>query len=328
MSDKAMSSNRTHNFLWIVIALLVASLLGTVSLFVRPLLRKHPASAATAQRSGRTPTAVRKQATSFADLDEAEIPGRYRIDDGGAIMHIVLNEDHSFINKDGTTYPPYRWDVLPDRLVITWQRSSSTFTDFEGPGVYSRKNAQGGVMRMAKLTDFPPADAIVVGDKDVVASVRFTGTVEGKNMTLANTAGDGAVLPGDAGGQECHHLVRQRSRMSAYLYARIAPELKHEAFTNALLTVEYFDSPAGDPRNGWISLQYDGGDGPYTSTAQSVKLRGSMKWTRATFVMESPVFSSRENDQADFRLCVANPDLSVRSINLARNIAVQQTAPP
>jgi hypothetical protein len=40
--------------------------------------------------------------------------------------------------------------------------------------------------------------------------------------------------------------------MSAFLYARIAPELKQEPFTNAFITVEYFDVAMRDTLNGWI----------------------------------------------------------------------------
>jgi hypothetical protein len=265
--------------------------------------------------------AARNTAASFADLDDAAVPGRYKIDDVGKVMYIFLNDDHTLINQDGTTYPPYQWEVTADRLVITWQRSSSTFTIFEKPGVYSRAKTDGGVMRMEKLPDLPPAGAMIVPDKEVIGSMTITATVDSTNLTLAHTNDDGAIFPGEAGGQECHHLLRQRSRMSAFLYVRIAPELKVEPFTNALVMVEYFDSPSRDARNGWISLQYDGRDGPYTSTAQRVKLNGTMKWTHATFVAEAPVFSGRENDGADFRLCVANPDLSVRGIRIGRNLS-------
>jgi hypothetical protein len=259
-------------------------------------------------------------AASFAELPETAVPGRYRIaDDGGKVMSIVLNEDHTFINEDGTTYLQYQWEVSPDGLTITWQRSSTTFNIFEKPGTYSRTKTDGTVSRMQKLPDLPPADTISFDDKDVVGSLRFTADIQAQGLAVAHIDGDGAIQPGDAGGEECHHLIRSRSRMSAFLYVRIAPELKTEPFTNAYVVVEYFDSPARDPRNGWITLQYDARDGPYTSTAQRIKLKGSMKWTRATFVLDTPVFTGRQNDTADFRVCVANPDLSVRALKLVKN---------
>jgi hypothetical protein len=176
---------------------------------------------------------------------------------------------------------------------------------------------------MEKLPDLPPADVLSISDKDVVASMIFTAAIQTNGLSPANTEADGAIFAGEAGGQECHQLIRNRSRMSAFLYVRIAPELKTDPFTNALVMVEYFDSPARDPRNGWLSLQYDARDGPYTSTAQRVRLEGTMKWTRATFVLDAPLFNGAQNDQADFRLCVANPDLSVRAIKLVKNRPMQ-----
>jgi hypothetical protein len=317
------STNNTNVFLWILIACLIATLIGSIGIFVwfnarKPVVQTTPTS--TGPRSVRTPG---KAATSFAEIVEADVPGRYRIDDGGKVTHIVLNDDHSFINRDGTTYPPYRWDVSPDGFTIVWQTSSSTWNVFEGPGVYSRRRSDGTISRMEKLPDLPPADAIAISDKDVIASLIFTATIQTNGLTPANLEADGAIFPGEAGGQECYQLIRNRSRVSAFLYARIAAELKTEPFTNALVMVEYLDSPARDQRNGWLSLQYDARDGPYTSTAQRVKLTGTMKWTRATFVLDAPLFNGAQNDQADFRLCVAGPDLSVRAIKLVKNRPVK-----
>jgi hypothetical protein len=204
-----------------------------------------------------------------------------------------------------------------------WQQSSSTWNVFERPGVYSRTKGDGTISRMEKLPDLPPADAIAISDKDVIASLIFTATIQTNGLIPVYTEADGAIFPGEAGGQECYQLIRNRSRMSAFLYARIAPELKTEPFTNALVLVEYLDSPARDPRNGWLSLQYDARDGPYTSTAQRVKLTGTMKWTRATFVLDAPLFNGAQNDQADFRLSVAGPDLSIRAIKLVKNRPVK-----
>ena len=330
MSDTSENAARAHRILWIAIVLLIVSILASIVFLV--WLRSRPSRLAADTKT--TPPSPPKEAAapappaakspkSFAELAEADVPGRYRITDGDKIMYMVLNEDHSYINTDGTTYPPYLWEVSSDRLVITWQRSSSTFTKFEAPGRYSRQKADGSLALMEKLPDLPPADAIAINDKDVVASMVFTSTIQANGLALANTEGDGAIVPGEAGGQECHHLVRNRSRMSAFLYARIGPEVKADPFTNALVTIEYFDSPARDPRNGWISLQYDGRDGPYTSTAQRVKLSGTMKWARATFVLDAPVFHGAQSDGADFRVCAANSDLSVRALKLVKNKPVR-----
>jgi len=321
MTQETGNSNRTHQILWIVLAFLIVSLVGSIGLLLWLRAPKPNVTARRTTAAGPSETApARDSAASFAELSEASVPGRYRIaDQAGKVMYVVLNEDHTFINEDGTTYPPYQWDISPAGFSITWQRNSTTWNVFEKPGVYSRTKSDGSISRMEKLPDLPPAGAMSFDDKEVVASMIFTSAIQSNGLTAANTKGDGAIQPGDAGGLECHHLIRQRSRMSAFLYVRIAPELKAEPFTNAFVVLEYFDSPARDPRNGWITLQYDARDGPYTSTAQRVKLAGSLKWTRATFVLEAPVFTSREADAADFRLCVANPDLSVRALKLVKN---------
>ncbi len=324
MSEESINAKRTNVVLWIVLVILIASLVGSIGILfwlnARPRIVTNSAAAST---SPAATTLSGKAPTSFAEVAEADVPGRYRIDDGGKLMHIFLNDDHSYINQDGTTYPTYQWEVTPNQFVITWQRSSSSFNVFEGPGVYSRKKTGGGVARMEKLPDLPRADAIAVSDKDVVGSIIFTAAIQTNGLTLANTEADGAILSGEAGGVECYQLRRNRSLMSAFLYVRIAPELKATPFTNALVTVEYFDTPARDPRNGWISLQYDGPDSPYTSTAQRVRLEGTLKWTRATFVLEAPLFNGAENDQADFRVCVAGPELFVRSLQLVKNKPVE-----
>jgi len=323
MAQETANSNRTHKILWIVLAVLMVTLIGSIGLLFLWLRASKPNNTArTTRASGPAalPPPARNSAAPFPEIPEASVPGRYKIaDQGGKVMYVVLNDDHTFINEDGTTYLPYQWDVSPAGFSITWQRTSTTWNVFEKPGVYSRTKSDGTISRMEKLPDLPPADAMPFEDQDVVASMILTNGIQTNGLTLANTEGDGAIQPGEAGGQECHRLFRQRSRMSAFLYGRIAPELKTEPFTNAFVVVEYFDSPARDPRNGWISLQYDGRDGVYTSTAQRVKLTGSDQWTRATFVLESPVFAGRQTNSADFRLCVAGPDLSVRSLKLVKN---------
>jgi hypothetical protein len=313
MTSKPGNENRANTVLWIVLIMLVVTSTASIGVLLWLSRSKPKQTTATSQPRASAP------ATSFADLTEADLAGRYKIDDGGKVMYIVLNEDHSFINQDGTTYPTYEWQSFPDRLIITWQRSSSTFTRFEAPGVYSRQKTEGGVMRMMKLPDLPPADKMGFGEQDVVAWLSFTNGIESSGMTLAHTDADGAIQPVEAAGEACHQLVRQRNRMSAFLYGRIAPELKTPAFTNAFVMVEYLDTAASDPRNGWISLQFDSPEAPYTSTAQRVQLEGTMKWKRATFVLDGPAFEGRQNDGGDFRLCVAAARLPVRSIKLIKN---------
>jgi hypothetical protein len=47
-----------------------------------------------------------------------------------------------------------------------------------------------------------------------------------------------------------------------------------------------------------------------------------MSWKRATFVLDAPVFEGRENDGADFRLCLAESKLPIRALKLVKNKAV------
>jgi len=314
MNSEPNNDRRLHRVLWIVLACFVVTLLISVGLLMLWWRGRPSPRTVTVSPPPRT-----SSATSFADLTGAEVAGRYKIDDAGKVMYLFLNEDHSFINQDGTTYPPYEWQALPDRLIITWQRSSSTFTKFEQPGIYSQKRADGGLVRMMKLPDLPPADAMAFAERDVVAWLSFTNGLQSSGLALANTNGDGSLQPGEAGGVACYQLTRQQSRMSSFLYGRIAPELKTPPFTNAFVVVEYFDRPTNDPRNGWITLQFDAPDAPYTSTAQRVQLGGTLQWKRATFVLDAPTFEGRENDGADFRLCLAGSRLDIRSLKLVKN---------
>ena len=60
---------------------------------------------------------------TFADVRESDVPGRYKFTDGPYSFYMVLYEDHTFMNKDGTIFPQYWWDVSPRGFSITWQRS-------------------------------------------------------------------------------------------------------------------------------------------------------------------------------------------------------------
>jgi len=61
--------------------------------------------------------------------------------------------------------------------------------------------------------------------------------------------GDGKIFPGNIGGVECYQLVRKPDRPEAYLYLRIAPEVKDPPVTKAMVVVEYFDAVPGDARS-------------------------------------------------------------------------------
>ena len=81
-----------------------------------------------------TPSA---SASPFLDLAESAVAGRYKwMSKSGGENFMTLNEDHSFINKDGTRHPAHRWEITRDALVIFWLRSQTRFNRIERPGVY------------------------------------------------------------------------------------------------------------------------------------------------------------------------------------------------
>lgn len=88
----------------------------------------------------------------FANVKETDVPGRYRFVQGGQELGtMTLNADHTFINKDGTTYKQYNWEVSADGLWIQWQRSRSRFSILEKPGVYVEPSANGKELRLEKI---------------------------------------------------------------------------------------------------------------------------------------------------------------------------------
>ena len=88
----------------------------------------------------------------FENLRETDVPGRYKFIEGGEELGIMtLKADHTFINKDGTTYKRYRWDVTPEGLVLLWQRATSRFNIIEKPGVYVAKGPNGKEQRLEKV---------------------------------------------------------------------------------------------------------------------------------------------------------------------------------
>ena len=89
---------------------------------------------------------------AFESLRETDIPGRYKFIEGGEELGIMtLKPDHTFINKDGTTFKRYRWDVTPDGLVLLWQRATSRFTIITKPGVYVAQGPNGKEQRLEKV---------------------------------------------------------------------------------------------------------------------------------------------------------------------------------
>jgi hypothetical protein len=111
------------------------------------------------QNRSRTPAPETTQAApdnrpnaAFGNVRENEVPGRYRFIEGGEDLgFMTLKADHTFINKDGTTFKRYRWDLTPEGLIILWQRATSRFTIIEKPGVYVAQAPNGKEQRLEKV---------------------------------------------------------------------------------------------------------------------------------------------------------------------------------
>jgi RNA polymerase sigma factor (sigma-70 family) len=260
-------------------------------------------------------------ASQFAGLTESNLPGRYNwIEPGKATYSIVLYADHTFINKDGTIFPTYRWDIVQGVLVMRWAQTNSHFTSTDTAGVLKGINENGAIIRLEKQPLEPPrlAAAASTTPTDIIASIRLDAQSETNGLTPVNTGtGDGKIVSASVGGVACYQLVRKAGRPAAYLYLQIAPELKAMPFSNAWVTVEYFDAAKSDARSGWLLVQYDAPAEAYRTT-QRLSLTGSQTWKEATFFVAGPLFQNRQNAGGDFRLCAVNPELFVRSVKLVK----------
>jgi hypothetical protein len=97
---------------------------------------------------------------AFANIPESAIPGRYRYISGDKDDFIVLYEDHSFKNKDGTILPVHRWDLTPEGLVLQWIRTKSLYDHVEAPGVYTGTKEDGTTRRLEKQISTDPAELV------------------------------------------------------------------------------------------------------------------------------------------------------------------------
>lgn len=256
----------------------------------------------------------------FADIAENTIPGRYKWTDGTKVSFIVLYSDHTFMNKDGMRFAPYRWNLKPDGLTFTWSRSESHFTNIEAPGVFALVDPKGATVRLEKLPP-PTRDAAAEPpfDKmDIIASLTLNSRSQTNGLYPRNTGGDGAIYPASVNGADCYEMVRKEDRPTAYLYLQLDPKLKQQPITNAFVVVEYLDPPAADGQNGQLVVQYDGTGGAYDVT-QALNFSGSQTWKEALFFIATAGFTGRQNARADFRLAARAPQLFVRSIKLVVN---------
>lgn len=233
--------------------------------------------------------------SSFLNVSESEVPGRYKWTDGASESFIVLYDDHTFMNRDGTTFAQYRWDLGADGLTIHWLNSSSRFTNIEAAGIYMTVSPK-GIARVEKLPSYTASQ--VVPPKPV-ASILLGGQCATNGLMPVNSGSDGKIVRGKIGETDCYKLVRHDNRPAGYLYLQIAPELKTPPFTNALVMVEYFDAAPPDLAPGRLTVQYDAQHGVYANV-QPLNLNGSDSWQEATFYLPRPVFQGQEKCRGGF----------------------------
>lgn len=261
---------------------------------------------------------------AFADLRDTDLPGRYKWTEPQSENFIVLYDDYTFMNKDGTIFPQYRWEITPEGLFFIFQRDTFHFTNIEAAGVYTGSKSSGAPLRLEKLPSYTPAQRAVPAP---IASIRFGAQCETNGLTPVNTGGDGEILPGDVAGEACHRLVRKPGRNAAYLYLQIDPALKDPAFTNALVLVEYLDRASTTGNPGTLVIHYDDDNGAYANS-QPLRLAANDAWQEATFYLATPVFENRQNSGGDFRLVTSRSELPIRSVKLVKNAPLPEAKMP
>src|SRR5687767_7872736 len=132
MSEWPVTTHRPSRavLIWAVTATLAAVALGNVSLVLWARLNKAKALAnermvitRDAPRSRPSRAAAAEANPAFENLKDSDVEGRYRFfQDGVELGTITLLPSHSIINKDGTTYPRYHWEIQPGGIMTVWQR--------------------------------------------------------------------------------------------------------------------------------------------------------------------------------------------------------------
>ena len=264
----------------------------------------------------------------FADLQETDVPGRYKMTEGSSKeMFIVLYPDHTFMNEDGTVFRQYRWELGSNSFSLTWQRGTTVFTTLEGPGFYRGAKGNGTPLRIEKQ---PPYPAAPLQPPRATAEIQFGSrcTTNGLIPVHAGPGSDGEIFPASVQGVDCQQLVRKPGKTDAYLYLQIVADRKEGPITNGLVVVEFFDPSSAGRSPGRLIIQYDHErGGPYANT-QALPLTANERWQEATFYLTSPVFQNRENSGADLRLSVNRPELAIRSVKLMKNVPIPEMKMP
>jgi hypothetical protein len=153
MSESAAPRPRARRVLlvWAIAATVAAIIFGNTSLVLFVRLRQANAGnpRATLQHPSRNTSKDRMHGpASFGELQDSDVAGRYRFyERTNMVGTITLLPDHTIINKDGTTYQRYHWEIQPEGLLTMWQRADVLFDLLESPGVYVARASDGSEYR-------------------------------------------------------------------------------------------------------------------------------------------------------------------------------------
>lgn len=127
---------------------------------------------------------------------------------------------------------------------------------------------------------------------------------------------DGMTVPVVIGGSAA---IKPAARNARFIYFAADDSFKWSRSMNAKLQVEYFDADKGS-----LAVEFDGSDpgapfhGAYTWGGKRIEMTGARQWKTAEFDLRGARFLNSENNEADFRLDVLDPDICVRRVALLR----------
>jgi hypothetical protein len=140
-------------FFWAVAATPAALMFANCALLL--FLRTRELAAAV--RRANAAANQNSPGSPFLTLNETDLPGRYKFFEGGEELGIMtLTPDHKFINKDGTTFPQYRLEILRDGMLIVWERATTRFTEMPDPGVFVARGPNGKEQRLERIVEQTP----------------------------------------------------------------------------------------------------------------------------------------------------------------------------
>jgi hypothetical protein len=167
---------------------------------------------------------------------------------------------------------------------------------------------------MVNLHDFSRTNAI---------SIQLGGDESGAGLTHVLPK-DGQTTIESIDGVTARAVHLEPGRTEQYFYFQIDPTFKQQEISRVRIDVEFFD-----PEPGALLVHYDARDEPNLAKTSSyrdstrLRLTGSQRWQVATFyTRDDAIFTNRQHDQSDFRLCAITPALYVRRVTVTREAPV------